>query len=140
MFNSATGRSRYISGMGYTGAFPNDYETHYTLYAGVDPADPTRALIRKVVQVNENTYCYEEVRITPGEKKPTVHSHLYRIKDFDIKEHLTPEEIQIRGAFRPMPNVMGFSLFAKRTSLGHHFSITENTLLKKAAGTWTEWF
>jgi hypothetical protein len=93
MFNSATGRARYITGMGYNGAFPNDYDTHYTLYAGVDPADPTRALIRKVVQVNENTYCYEEVRITPGEKKPTVHTLLYRVKDFNIKEHLTSEEI-----------------------------------------------
>jgi hypothetical protein len=80
------------------------------------------------------------VRITPGQKKPTVHTLLYRIKDFDIKEDLSPEELQIRGAFRPMPNVMGFSLFSKRTPIGNHFSIVENTLNKKAAGTWTEWF
>ncbi len=140
MFNSATGRRRYTAGMGYNGSYPNDYETHYTLYAGVDPADPKRALIRKVVQVNENTYCYEEVRITPGEVKPTVHSLMYRIKDFDIKEQLTPEEIQIRGAFRPLPNVLGFSLFSKYTNMGNHFTITENTLNKKANYTWTEWF
>jgi hypothetical protein len=39
-----------------------------------------------------------------------------------------------------MPNVMGFSLFSKKTAIGNHFSIVENTLNKKAAGTWTEWF
>jgi len=49
MFNSASGRSKYTPGMGYTGVYLNDYDTHYTLYAGVDPADPRRALVRKVV-------------------------------------------------------------------------------------------
>jgi hypothetical protein len=53
---------------------------------------------------------------------------------------LTPEEIQIRGAFRPLPNVLGFSLFSKYTNMGNHFTITENTLNKKANYTWTEWF
>ena len=82
------------------------------------------------------------MRITPTEKSPVVHSQMYRIKGFDMKERLTPEEIQIRGAFRPIPNVMGFSLFYKPLSQAgnFHFSIVENTLFKKAGGTWLEWF
>jgi hypothetical protein len=56
------------------------------LYAGQDPADPSRALVRKLVQVNKNTYCYEESTITPGEGSPTIHTKLYRIKDFDLHE------------------------------------------------------
>lgn len=110
------------------------------LYAGQDPADPSRALIRKIVKVSPTTFCYEETRITPQQERPSVHTQLYRIKDFDIDEHLTPEEIQIRGAFRPLPNVIGFSLFSKKLANGSHFSIVENALWKKAPGTWLEWF
>ena len=141
MFNYTTSTNSFRN-YGVLGGYTlGDFETHKTLYAGVDPADPKRALIRKLIQVNKNTYCYEETRITPGEKSPTVHTQLFRIKDFDLKEHLTPEEIQIRGAFRPMPNVMGFSLFYKSLkSGGNHFSIVENTLWKRAGGSWTEWF
>jgi hypothetical protein len=66
---------------------------------------------------------------------------LYRVKDFDLHEKLTPEELQIRGAFRPLPNVMGFSLFYKKLDKGGaHMSIVENSLFKKAPGTWIEWF
>ena len=90
-----------------------DKDTHHTLYAGIDPAEPKRFLIRKLVQVNKTTYCVEETRITPAEtvRKPTIHTQLFRIKDFDLHEKLTPEELQIRGSFRPIPNVLGFSLF-----------------------------
>jgi hypothetical protein len=106
----------------------------------VDPSDPTRALVRKLVQVNTNTYCYEEIRITPGEKTPTLHTQLFRIRDFDLHESLSPEELRIRGQFRPVPNVMGFSLFYKGlTRGGIHLSIVENTLWKQAGGTYREW-
>ena len=74
MFNYVGFSKRFREGMGYGGYKRSEYESHYTLYAGVDPANPNRALIRKVVQINPNTYAYEEVRITPGENKPTVHS------------------------------------------------------------------
>ena len=136
--NSTTPFNNYGVLGGYT---YGDYESHKTLYAGVDPADPKRALIRKLVQVNTNTYCYEETRITPGEKNPIVHTQLFRIRDFDLHEHLSPEELQIRGTFRPLPNVMGFSLFYKPLlqSGGSHFTIVENTLLKLGSGTWLEW-
>lgn len=74
MFNYTNATSRFRPFKSLGGASIGDYETHQTLYAGVDPADPNRALIRKLVQVNNNTYCYEETRITPGEKTPTVHT------------------------------------------------------------------
>lgn len=142
MFNQ-TGNSTAFKNYRVLGGYgPNDFISHRTLYAGVDPADPKRALIRKLVQVNTSTYCYEETRITPGEKNPTVHTQLFRIKDFDLHENLTPEEIQIRGAFRPLPNVMGFSLFYKPVAKKgkRHLSIVENTLFKNGGGSWLEFF
>ena len=141
MFNYTGSQTKYSVGKGYGGMQLGEFDTHYTLYAGVDPANPQRALIRKVVKVSPTTFCYEEVRITPGESKPTVHSQLFRVKDFNLHEYLSPEELQIRGAFRAMPNVMGFSLFFRGLNKGGtHLSIIENTLNKRAGGTWTEWF
>ena len=111
---------------------------------GQDPADPSRALVRKIVQVSPKTYCLEEVRITPVEgKRPTVHTQIFRLGALDLKENLTPEEIQIRGAYRPLPNVLGFSLYSRDTksTLGYHYmSIVENSLYKASGSTWAEWF
>lgn len=90
MFNSTNAYARFRNFKTLGGSSLGDYETHQTLYAGVDPADPNRALVRKLVQVNSNTYCYEEIRITPGEKTPQVHTQLLRIRDFDLHEHLSP--------------------------------------------------
>jgi hypothetical protein len=74
MFNSTFGSNSFRT-YGVLGGYTyGDFETHKTLYAGIDPADPRRALIRKLVQVNKSTYCYEETRITPGEKAPIVHT------------------------------------------------------------------
>lgn len=142
MFNLTGGSAHFRNYTVLGGYMLGDYDTHLTLYAGADPADPRRALVRKIVQVNPTTYCYEETRITPGEKDPIVHTQLYRIKDFDLHEKLDPEEIQIRGAFRPMPNVMGFSLFYRPLLKigGNHFSIVENSLWKKAGGSWLEYY
>lgn len=139
MFNYSGNYSRFRNFKALGGTGFGDYETHQTLYAGVDPADPKRALIRKLVQVNNNTYCYEEIRVTPGEKSPIVHTQLIRIGDFNLHEELTPEELRIRGSFRPIPNVLGFSLFCKNLAIGgSHFSIVENTLWKQASGTFRE--
>ncbi len=98
MFNytNAYAKSRNFKTLG--GASLDDQDTHQTLYAGVDHEGPTRAIVRKLVQVNNNTYCYKEIRITPGEKTPQVHTQLLRIRDLDLHEKLTPEEIHIRGA------------------------------------------
>jgi len=77
---------KVVGGLSYV-----DGTTHKTLFAGMsfinliskfnifmigqDPADPSRALVRKIVQVSPKTYCLEEVRITPVEgKRPTVHT------------------------------------------------------------------
>ena len=61
---------------------------------GPDPADPSRMLIRKLVKVNEKTWCFEEVRVTPTEgKQPVVHSQLFRVKGFDLREKLDGEEL-----------------------------------------------
>ena len=93
MFNY-TGSSNSFRNFGVLGGCTfADYETHKTIYAGVDPADPRRALIRKIVQVNKSTFCFEETRITPGEKNPIVHTQLYRVKDFDMNVKLSPQEI-----------------------------------------------
>lgn len=41
-------------------------QTMWILFIGVDPADPNRILIRKLVMLNEGSYAYEESRITKG--------------------------------------------------------------------------
>jgi hypothetical protein len=58
---------------------------------GPDPADKSKLLVRKLVRVSEKTFCYEELRVTPGEKKiPTVHSQIYRVGGFDLHENVSP--------------------------------------------------
>ena len=47
------------------GYFRSDVDSHKTIFAGPDPADPTRILIRKLVKISDSTYCFEECRITP---------------------------------------------------------------------------
>lgn len=140
MFNFASSSPKYRNYKVLGNTAGNDVNGHKILYAGQDPADPSRALIRKIVQVSPTTFCYEETRITPTETTPQVHTQLYRIRGFNLDEEITAEEIQIRGAFRPLPNVLGFSLFSKKLASGSHFSIVENALWKKAPGTWIEWF
>ena len=39
------------------------YSVNYE-FEGVDPADPNRILVRKLVMLNEGSYAYEESRIT----------------------------------------------------------------------------
>ena len=66
---------------------------------------------------------------------------MYRIRGFDLREHLSGEEIQIRGAHRAVPNVMGFSLFYKTLeNRAKHLSIVENTLIKASGTSWRDWF
>lgn len=60
------------------------------IVTGPDPADPTRILIKKIVQVSEGTYGYEEVTITKREgDKPSVHSKLVRLGDWDLTEDVS---------------------------------------------------
>ena len=114
---------------------------HLLTPLGPDPADPSRILLRKLVKVSESTYAFEETRITPDEKGPTVHSQMYRIGGYDKKEYLDGKEIQIRSLYKPVPNVMGFSLFYKTMeNKKNHLSIVENTLSKASGTTWSDWF
>lgn len=104
---------------------------------GPDPADPERILIKKIIKVNPTTFCFEETRITPSTTgDPTVHSTVMRLGNFNIEEKLDPEEIQIRGAHRPFPNIIGFSLFFKDASFGSHMSIVENSMTKLDGYRW----
>ena len=64
-----------------------DYGSHRTLYAGPDPADYHRVLVRKLVQTSDKTWCFEESRITPSDMdgaQPTVHTTLHRLGNIDI--------------------------------------------------------
>ena len=141
MFNSSGTAGKFYNNKVLGGFFNGDVNSHRTLYAGPDPAEPNRVLIRKLLQISDRTYAYEETRITRVEgKSPTVHSTIYRIRGFDLDEKLDPQEITIRGAFRPMPNVLGFSLYYRQMKSGaRHFSVVENALFK-TGGTWFEWF
>ena len=85
-------------------------------FSGPDPADPSRILIRKIVQCSEGTYGYEEVTVTKREgDKPSVHSKLVRLGDWDLNEEVSAQEHAIRVKHRPTPNVIAFSLYYRLT-------------------------
>jgi len=110
---------------------------------GPDPADPSRVLVRKIVQINENSYGYEETRITrqPEGKLPSVHTHLTKLSLFDLHEKVSKAEMKLRRMHRPMPHVLGFSLYYRKTGFGqNHLSIVENTLWKSTGESWAEWW
>ena len=74
------------------GVWPGDYGTHRTLFAGPDPADPNRVLIRKLVQTGNKTWAFEEARLTPSDVEggqPIVHTTMHRLGWMDINEPLT---------------------------------------------------
>ena len=143
MFNSAGTSQRYSNKKILGGSMVGDYQTYKTMFAGPDPADSQRVLIRKLVQTSDKVWCFEEARITPNPEggQPTVHTTLNRLGWFDINEDLSESELAIRLNFREMPNVVGFSLFTRpwTTSRGVSWTLTENTLTKRSSATWTEW-
>lgn len=61
-----------------------------------------------------------------------MHTKVLRLKDQDFKEEVPQMERNLRGLFRPFPNVMGFSLYYRPSQ--KHYTIVENTLYKP---TWT---
>ena len=140
MFNSASSSYRYNNKKILGGATMGDYNTHRTLFAGPDPADPSRVLVRKLVQTGENTWCVEEARITPNKNggQPSVHTTMHRLGWLDINEPLTEEELSIRLQYRSMPNVIGFSLFTRawENSKSVSYTVVENSLLKQSNYRW----
>lgn len=97
-------------------------------------------LVRKVIELRDGKYAYEEVTITPNADTgvPTVHSKAYKIPMWDLKEEVTRKEELIRLTHRPMPNVIAFSLYFRKLASGsNHLSIVENTIWKPNLGSWT---
>lgn len=156
MFNYATVGSRFRPYKVVGGTTRADADSYRTLYAGKsfvyiqanssgpDPADPERVLLRKIVQIGENTYAYEETRITPNPKEPKcpeVHTQMNKIHDFDFKEDVSAKELQYRGKFGIHPNVLGFSMYYRHAANGqNHFSIVENSLYKASETSWAQWW
>ena len=89
-----------------------DNESYVTLFAGPDPADANRMLVRKLVKLDAGSYAYEETRVNRADGG-SVHTTLTKVHGFDLNEKLSNKELNIRGIHRPLPNVMGFSLFFK---------------------------
>jgi len=81
----------------------------------------------------------DETRVTKtdGTHIPNVHTQMWRISGFNLKEHLPDEERNFRLKFHPLQTVLGFSLYYRKTSDGqNHFSITENSLWKSTESSW----
>ena len=143
MFNKAGSSYRYNNHKVLGGSMLGDYQTHKTLFAGPDPADPTRVLIRKLVQTSDNVWCFEESRVSPTEGgQPSVHTTLHRLGGLDINEHLSEKELAMRLQYRPMNGVVGFSVFTRpfTSSRGTSWTLVENTLTKTSNYRWSEWF
>ena len=116
--------------------------TFCPLRKGPDPADPERVLVRKILELRDGKYAYEETTISPADSGiPTVHTTAYKIHMWDMKEEVTQKELNTRLLFRPQPNCVGMSLYYRNTANGtNHLSIVENTLWKPNVGTWTNWW
>ena len=143
MFNHSGKSYRFNNRKVIGGIAMGDYNSHRTLFAGPDPADSNRVLIRKLVQTSDNVWCFEESRVTPSEienGQPTVHSTLHRLGGIDLNESLDETEYNFRLTFRSMPNVIGASLFSRALSgRSGHFSIVEATMAKQSDYRWAEW-
>ena len=144
MFNHSGSTWSYNNFKVLGGTMPGDYNTHRTMFAGPDPADNSRVLIRKLVQTSEHVWCFEESRISKAQVEggqPTVHTTVHRLGQFDIQEEVSDKELNFRHLYRSMPSVVGFSLFnrswenAKRGSV----TIVENSMAKANAVRWQEW-
>ena len=143
MFNYAGTTTNFRPSRALGGLSRSETDSFRTLFCGPDPADNNRLLIRKIVQLNDKTYAYEETRINRNnhDGHPSVHTTMYKIAGFDLKEHITPKEWTIRALHRPMPNILGYSLYYRKTHAGlNHLSIVENSLWKTSGSTWSEWW
>ena len=67
MYNySATFNAKFNNYKVLGGTSRSEVDSHRTIFAGPDPADPSRILLRKLIRVTEKSYCYEESRLTPS--------------------------------------------------------------------------
>ena len=144
MFNQVGTSHRFNNWKILGGISMSDYNSHKTMFAGPDPADPSRVLIRKLVQTSDKVWCFEESRVSPGEAGglPTVHTTLHRLGWINIDEPLTPREASLRLQYWPVPNVVGFSLFMRpyeSSKKKASFTIVENSAVKTSGSRWAEW-
>ena len=141
MFNFATYSTQYRSSKVLGGADVADATSFRTLFCGPDPADPQRVLVRKILELNDGRYAYEETTITPqADSAPSVHTKAYKIGHWNLKEDATQKEVNTRLLFRPQPTSVAYSLYYRKTGAGsNHLSIVENSIYKPA-GTWFEMF
>lgn len=142
MFNFATTSGVFRPERVLGGLSRSDADSYRTLSCGPDPADPSRVLIRKIIQINETTYGYEETRITKNaEGKPSVHSQVSKLHGWNLHEQVSNQEAIMRAMHRALPNVIGFSLYYRKTTSGiNHLSVVENTLWKASQISWGEWW
>ena len=113
-----------------------------TLYSGPDPADPSRLLVRKVVQINDGAFVYEESTISKRENdKPAVHTQIMRISNWNLYEFVSAQERAVRAKHWASQNFLAFSLYYRKTdSNARHWSIVENSMLKGNGWTWLDAF
>ena len=160
MFNFATKSTQFSPGKVLGGADIADSTSYRTLFCGKwhnltwpsspskltqtlirltgpDPADPERVLVRKILELQDGKYAYEETTISPSASGvPSVHTTAYKVHMWDLKANHTQKEINTRLLFRPQPNCVGMSLYYRKTESGsNHLSIVENTLWKPNVGT-----
>ena len=145
MLNTMSWSFRYSNKKVIGGLHPGDYDTYKTIFAGPDPADPTRVLVRKLVKVGESTWAWEESRISQSEREggqPTVHTTLQRLGWLNIDEPLSHEEYALRLKHWSVPNVIGYSMLnrAWKESSGTSWSLVENTMSKQSSYRWQEWW
>ena len=144
MFNLAGSGLRFNNKKVLGGCFWGDYNSHKTMYAGPDPADSNRVLIRKVIKTSDKTWAFEETRVTPNEEggKPTVHTTVSRLGLLDLNENISDDELTKRLVYRPTPNVISFSLFSRpyAAGAGSSFSMVENSHTKASYYRWSEWW
>ena len=112
-----------------------DNESYVTLFAGPDPADKDRMLVRKLIKLDEGSYAYEETRVNRNDGG-AIHTQLTKVHGFDLNEKIDNRELNIRGMHRAMPHILGFSLYYRPNA--NHLSIVENTLEKASGSTWGE--
>ena len=146
MFNyAAQAVTSFSPGKVLGGADVADSTSYRTLFCGPDPADPERVLVRKILELSNGRYAYEETTITPNQDAgvPSVHTTAWKIHGWDMKEEVTQKEINTRLMHRPMPNSVAFSLYYRKTNGGtNHLSIVENTLWKPNYSwnqMWADW-
>jgi hypothetical protein len=95
MYNAAYIGPKYSNWRVLGGMHKNGATDTRMLFAGPDPADPSRILIKKLVLVSNNLVCLEETRITPfnesnnegnADKKGvySAHSQIYRLAKTNI--------------------------------------------------------